>query len=288
MKYGFIEAHREEFSVRRMCRVLEVSPSGYYRFRRQGQNQREQENERLLEKIRLVHRQSRGNYGSPKVVRKLHAEGERCNHKRVEKLMRGNGIRSKRARKFKATTNSKHSLPVAENLLGREFTVTRPNEVWCGDITYIRTDEGWLYLAVFLDLYSRAVVGWSMGERMTSQLVVDALLMGISRRGRVVSPLVHTDRGSQYAGSAFREQLKIYLCRQSMSRKGNCWDNAVSESFFSALKLELVHQRRFRTREEARDEVFDYIEVFYNRERIHSAAGYLSPAEYEEKYKRAA
>lgn len=288
MKYGFIEAHREEFSIRTMCRVLEVSASGYYQFRGRGPSRREQESERLLGKIRLVHQQSRGNYGSPKVVRKLRMEGESCNHKRVEKLMRGNGIRAKRARKFKATTNSTHTLPVADNLLGRKFTVTRPNEVWCGDITYIWTDEGWLYLAVLLDLYSRAVVGWSMGERMTSQLVVDALIMGIGRRGRAVSPLVHTDRGSQYASQAFREQLEIYLCRQSMSRKGNCWDNAVSESFFSALKLELVHQRRFRSRREARDEVFDYIEVFYNRERIHSAAGYLSPAEYEEGYKRAA
>jgi transposase InsO family protein len=288
VRYGFIDEHRDEFNVLTMCRVLEVSPSGSDRFRDRPPSQREKENERLLEKMRAIHEESRKNYGSPKVHRKLRQSGEQCKHKRVEKLMKENGIRAKRARKFRATTNSNHSDPVAGKVLERRFTVSQADEVWCGDITYIWTDEGWLYLAVFIDLYSRMVVGWSMSERMTSQLVVDALEMGISRRGRAVSPLIHSDRGSQYASSSFREQLEIYLCRQSMSRKGNCWDNAVSESFFSALKLELVHHSRFRTRQEAVDQVFDYIEVFYNRKRIPSAAANLSPAEYEEQYRRAA
>ena len=242
----------------------------------------------MLQEIRQVHEQSRRNYGSPKVCQTLRANGEACNHKRVERLMRENGIRAKRARKFKATTNSKHNQPVAENVLARQFTVEEPNKVWCGDITYIWTDEGWVYLAVFLDLYSRLVVGWSMSERMTSDLVVDALMMGMGRRGRAVNPLIHSDRGRQYASTIFRERLAAWECLQSMSRKGNCWDNAVSESFFSGLKLELVHHERFRTRQEAIDKTFDYIEVFYNRQRIHAAVGYKTPAEYEEQNNRAA
>jgi putative transposase len=270
-----------------MCRVLEVSASGYYRWRNRLQSDRVQENDRLIEKIRLIHRESRNNYGSPKVHRRLRQEGELCNHKRVERLMRENSIRAKRVKKFKMTTNSRHSEPVAENVLGRAFKVSEPDLVWVSDITYIWTDEGWLYLAVFVDLFSRMVVGWSMSERMTSELVEDAFLMGQHRRGGV-SPMIHSDRGSQYASAAFRGRLEGWKCRQSMSRKGNCWDNAVAESFFSALKLELVHDKRFNKRQEAVDEVFDYIEVFYNRSRIHSASEYLSPVEYEERFKPAA
>jgi transposase InsO family protein len=202
--------------------------------------------------------------------------------------MRVNGIRAKRVKKFKLTTNSRHSEPVADNLLDRAFKASEPDKAWVSDITYIWTDEGWLYLAVFLDLFSRLVVGWSISERMTSELIEDAFHMGQHRRGLRVSPLIHSDRGSQYASSSFREQLKVYYCQQSMSRRGNCWDNAVAESFFSALKLELIHDERFESRWEAKGKIFDYIEVFYNRSRIHSATGYLSPAEYEEKYKRAA
>lgn len=239
-------------------------------------------------KIRLIHRESRNNYGSPKVHRRLRQEGELCNHKRVERLMREKGIRAKRVKKFKATTNSRHSDPVADNVLARAFRVSEPNLVWVSDITYIWTDEGWLYLAVFVDLFSRIVVGWSMSETMTSELVVAAFEMGQRRRGGGVYPMIHSDRGSQYASTVFRERLEASRCRQSMSRRGNCWDNAVAESFFSALKLEVVHQSRFKGRQEAVDEVFDYIEVFYNRRRIHSANEYLSPVEYEERFKPAA
>lgn len=201
--------------------------------------------------------------------------------------MRENSIRAKRVKKFKVTTNSRHNEPVADNVLARAFRVSKPDLVWVSDVTYIWTDEGWLYLAIFLDLFSRMIVGWSMSERMTSELVVDAFLMGQQRRGGVC-PMIHSDRGSQYASTAFRERLEAWKCQQSMSRKGNCWDNAVAESFFSALKLELVQEKRFNKRQEAVDEVFDYIEVFYNRSRIHSANEYLSPVEYEERFKPAA
>lgn len=288
MKYGFIVQHQGQFSIQAMCRVLGVSASGYYRWCRQPKSKRVKENERLLCKIRQLHTRSRNHYGSPKIYRSLRQSGEACNHKRVERLMRENGLAAKRVKKFKVTTNSDHLEPVADNLLDRQFKVGEPNKVWVSDITYVWTDEGWLYLAIFLDLYSRMVVGWSMSERMTAELVVAAFEMGQSRRGGGVSPLVHSDRGSQYASAAFREQLAAYDCRQSMSRRGNCWDNAVAESFFGVLKLELVYEERFKGRQEARDRIFEYIEVFYNRCRMHSAANYLSPAEYEEKFKPAA
>ncbi len=283
-----MKEHRERFSVAGMCRALEVSASGYYRWRSQLPSQREKENERLLEKIRVVHQESRMSYGSPKVHRKLRQAGEQVNHKRVERLMREHGIKAKRATKLKRTTTSRHCLPVAENVLGRRFKVSMPNEVWVSDITYLRTDEGWLYLAVFLDLYSRLVVGWAVSTELTSGFVEDAFLMGQHRRGQAVSPLIHSDRGSQYASSSFRGRLAAWDCPQSMSRKGNCWDNAVAESFFSVLKSELVHHERFRTRQEAKDKLFDYIEVFYNRSRIHSATGYHAPAEYEREFQQAA
>lgn len=288
MKYGFIREHKDEFNILTMCLVLEVSASGYYRFRERPQSEREKENQRLVEKIRAIHEQSRKNYGSPKVYQRLRQDGEECNHKRVERLMKEHEIRAKRTRKFKATTNSKHTLPVAENLLNREFQPAAPDQAWAGDITYVWTEEGWLYLAVFIDLFSRMVVGWSMSARMTSELVEAALAMGVARRGGRAPLLVHTDRGSQYASASFRRLVEQLFSTQSMSRKGNCWDNAVSESFFSALKLELVHDERFGTRREATMAIFDYIEVFYNRSRIHSATGYLSPAEYEERFNRAA
>ena len=288
MKYGFICQHQAEFSIQAMCRVLEVSASGYYRWRSQPKSQRAKENEELLGKIRQLHTRSRNHYGSPKIYRSLRQSGEVCNHKRIERLMRENGILARRVKKFKVTTNSNHREPVAENLLDRQFTVCQPDKVWVSDITYVWTDEGWLYLAIFLDLYSRLVVGWSMSERMTTELIISAFQMGQARRARRVSPMVHSDRGSQYASVMFREGLAAYDCQQSMSRRGNCWDNAVAESFFSTLKLELIYEERFSNRQEARDRIFEYIEVFYNRSRIHSAANYLSPAEYEEKFKSAA
>jgi putative transposase len=284
VKYGFIAEHKQEFSIRAMCRVLEVSPSGYYRWCSQPHSKRAQENDRLLGKIRALHSESRQNYGSPKIYRRLRQQAEACNDKRVERLMSNNGIRAKRVKKFKVTTNSRHSEPVADNILARGFKVCEPDKVWDSDITYVWTDEGWLYLAVFLDLLSRMVVGWSMSETMSSELIVEAFLMGQGRRGGV-RPLVHSDRGSQYASSRFRDELAANGCQQSMSRRGNCWDKAVAESFFRVLKLELVHNEKYMKRQEAQDSIFEYMEVFYNRRRIHSAVGYHTPAEYEEKYK---
>jgi putative transposase len=199
--------------------------------------------------------------------------------------MKEHGITAKRVKKFTRTTSSGHSLPIAPNVLERNFSVARPDLVWTSDITYIWTQEGWLYLAVFLDLYSRLVVGWAVSDQLHTRIIEEAFMVGQSRRGGGVSPLVHSDRGSQYASAAFRERLAAWDCPQSMSRKGNCWDNAVTESFFGILKKEMVHHERFATRQEAKDKLFDYIEVFYNRMRIHSAASYFAPAEFEARYR---
>jgi transposase InsO family protein len=268
-----------------MCRALEVSPAGYYRWRGRKPSQRAEENERLVKKIKAVHAASRGIYGSPKIHRLLRRDGETVNHKRVARLMKEQDIKAKRVKKAKRTTDSRHSLPVAENVLARDFTATRPDKVWTSDITYVWTAEGWLYLVVFLDLYSRMVVGWAVSESLKAGFVEAAFLAGQQRRGRAVSPLAHSDRGSQYASASFRERLLAWGCVQSRSRKGNCWDNAVTESFFGVLKAEMIHHERFATRQEARDKLFDCIEVFYNRMRIYSAADYFAPAEYEARYR---
>lgn len=219
------------------------------------------------------------------MYRKLRLEGEVVSRKRIARLMREQGRRARRVKKSRRTTDSRHTLRVAENVLARQFRATRPDEVWTSDITYVRTQEGWLYLVVFLDLYARLVVGWAVSESLEARFVERAFLQGQGRRGRAVSPLVHSDRGCQYASAAFRERLAAWGCAQSMSRKGNWWDNAVTESFFGNLKSEMVHHERFATRQEAKDKLFDYIEVFYNRMRIHSANDYFAPAEYEARYR---
>ena len=264
-----------------MCRVLKVSRSGYYAWRGRPASERDAENRRLLDRIRIVYKKSRKTYGSPRVHSQLVLDGEKCSRGRVERLMSANGIRAKGRRKFVATTDSKHDLPVAENLLDREFSVEEPNRVWISDITYIPTDEGWLYLAGVLDLCSRTAVGWSMSESLERHLVMDALEMAHRRRKPGRGLIHHSDRGSQYASHDYRKLLSDYGMQMSMSRKGNCWDNAVMESFFGTLKKELVHHRRYRSREEARREIFEFIEVFYNRQRLHSSLGYLPPLEYE-------
>ena len=281
MRYAFIAAHFTQFPMRLMCRALEVSRSGYYAWRKRPASRRSMKNRLLLERIKEVHKNSRKTYGSPRVHRQLLAEGERCGRGRVERLMSANGIRAKQKRKFVATTDSKHDLPVAENILQREFHVEEPNRVWLSDITYIPTDEGWLYLAGVLDLCSRTAVGWSMGESLETGLVLDALKMAHQRRRPGDGLIHHSDRGSQYASDDYGDLLKSYGMQMSMSRKGDCWDNAVMESFFGTLKKELVHHRKYRTRAEARQDIFEFIEVFYNRERIHSSLGYMSPAAYE-------
>lgn len=263
-----------------MCRVLEVSTSGYYDWRhRPAPSNRD--DERVLVEIKAIHAASKRRYGSPRVHRTLRDRGIRCSEKRVARLMQEHGIRARRVRRFKATTDSKHTLPVAENVLERQFEVNLPNARWAADITYIWTGQGWLYLAVVMDLFSRRIVGWSMQETLARSLVISALAMALRAR-RPDSGLVHhSDRGSQYASLDYQELLRGAGCTCSMSRKGNCWDNAPVESFFSTLKMELVHERRYRTREEARMEVFEFIEVWYNRERLHSSLGYLSPVAYE-------
>ena len=281
MRCEFIEAHRREFEIGIMCRVLRVSLSGYYAWRTRGESRRSRKNRGLLVEIRAVHAESKMRYGSPRIHGELRARGRECNEKRVARLMREDGLRSRRSRKFKATTDSKHSFPVAPNLLNREFEVSGPDEVWVSDITYIATREGWLYLAIVLDLFSRRIVGWSMSHRMTRALALNALSAAISSRNPEPGLLHHSDRGSQYASGDYRKLLDRHKMVCSMSRKGDCWDNAVAESFFSSYKVELVYEEDFETREEARAKTFEYIEAFYNSTRRHSTIGYLSPVEYE-------
>jgi transposase InsO family protein len=264
-----------------MCRVLGVSRSSYYEWRKGRVSQRLLRHQQLLAEIKKIHEESRGNYGSPRITRELRKKGIVVNEKTVAALMKEHGIQAKHKKKFKATTDSNHKLPIAKNRLKRDFKANKPNQAWVSDITYVRTDEGWLYLATFIDLFSRKVVGWSMSDRMTADLVVNAFRMAIFRQKRKAPKLVHSDRGSQYASEAFRKELKAHRCKRSMSRKGDCWDNAVAESFFGTLKTELVHHEKYKTREQARLSIFDYIETFYNRRRIHSYLNYVSPDDFE-------
>ena len=281
MKYQFVRDHSGQFPVRRMCRVLRVSPSAYYAWRGRPESRRMREDRRLLVEIKAIHLAKRETYGSPRIHAELKAQGLRLGEKRVARLMRDNDIRAKQKQRFKATTNSKHSHPVAPNLMERDFTASAPNQKWVADITYIPTREGWLYLAAILELYSRLVVGWSMAGRMTRRLVLGALDMAVGRRQPGPGLIHHSDRGSQYACGDYQNALKAHGMVCSMSRKGDCWDNAPMESFFHTLKTELVHHRDYRTRWEARADIFEYIEVFYNRDRRHSALGFITPAEYE-------
>lgn len=271
-----------------MCRVFKVSRSGYYAWLKRPESRRKIQNRELLKKIRKVHKVSRGTYGSPRITKALKKEGIACGRNRVARLMRENGIAAKTKRKYKATTNSKHNYPVAENLVNQNFTVNQPNQVWVADITYIATDEGWLYLAAVEDLFQRKIVGWAMDSTMTRQLVLDALKQAVWRYQPLAGLIHHSDRGSQYASHEYQKALKDYKMIGSMSRKGNCYDNACMESFFGTLKRELIYGTRFRTRAEARQAIFEYIEVFYNRIRLHSALGYMSPVEYEQIFKAAA
>jgi len=276
-----IERHRGLYPLVMMCRLLEVRRNTYYAWRRRPESRRVKEDRRLVMEIEVSHRASDRSYGSPRVHEDLQEQGLRCGRKRVARLMRENGIRAKQARRYKVTTDSDHNHPVAANLLDRQFDVDGPDRVWTADITYIRTREGWLYLAVILDLFSRRVVGWSMSNRVDGQLTLGALRMARSRRRPQVGLLHHSDRGSQYACRDYRVVLEQHGMICSMSRKGDCWDNAVSESFFKTLKAERVNDRDYWTREEAKTDIIDYIERFYNRKRRHSYLGYISPVEYE-------
>jgi len=281
MKYWFMDQHSSTHGVQKMCRIIGASRSGYYRWKIQPQSRRQKENEKILMEIKESHKNSRRAYGSPRIVEDLKAKGMKCGKNRVARLMKIHGIVGKAKKKFKATTNSNHALPVAENLLNQNFTAEKPNTVWLSDITYVPTLEGWLYLVVILDLFSRQIVGWAMSDRLTSGFVVKALYQAIGRRHPGSGCIFHSDRGIQYASADCRDVLMAYGFIQSMSRKGNCYDNAVAESFFHTLKTEHVYDYRYETRAEARQSIFEYIEMFYNRKRRHSALGYRSPISFE-------
>jgi putative transposase len=280
--FSFIERHQDAWPVTLMCNTLGVSPAGFYAWLQRPISEQQQRRDALLVEIRAIHAQVKQRYGSPRIHAELQANGVECCVNTVAKLMHDNDIRSKTARKFRNTTDANHPLPVADNILDRQFDPAGPNEKWVGDITYILTREGWLYLAVIEDLYSRKVVGWAMADHMQSRLVVDALEMAVARRLPGEGLLAHTDRGSQYASDHYQSLLKKHGIECSMSGVGQCWDNAPMESFFASLKKELVHHEDYQTRAEARASIVEYIEMFYNNRRRHSSLGYVSPVAYEQ------
>ena len=281
MRYCAIQEHDRRYPIRLMCRALTVSPAGYYAWAHRPESDRSVHNRTLLSAIRVIHRESRETYGSPSIWDALVKRGHEVGDNRIARLMRVDGIRAKTVKKWRATTDSDHTWPVATNILNRQFQVEQPNQVWAGDLTYVWTTEGWLYLAVVLDLYSRAVIGWAMGSRLTVDLAERALTMALTHRKPTAGLLHHSDRGSQYAAHRYQRLLGEHGITPSMSRTGNCWDNACVESFFGTLKRELVYHRHYTTRDEATQDIFEYIEVFYNRRRRHSTLGYDSPAEFE-------
>jgi transposase InsO family protein len=283
VRYQFITDHQSEHRITAMCRALQVSRSGYYAWQARPESDRARRNHRLLARIRHIHTRSREAYGILKTWRALREQGETCGHNRVARLRRLHGIEARRRRRFRTGQAARHNVPAAPNLLQRQFTVKAPDRVWAGDITFIPTREGWLYLAVLLDLYSRKVVGWSMSEKQNQQLAIQALAMAVEHRQPNPGLLHHTDQSPLYATPAYREIQKAHHMIPSMSRKGDCYDNAVAESFFSNLKNELTWDRDFKTRSEARSAIFEWIEGFYNRERMHETLDYVSPVRYEER-----
>jgi len=277
-----MRAHQDQFKVSRMCRALQISRSGYYGWRNRKESKRSEQNRTVLVEIRNVHEESREAYGAVKTWRELNAQGIVCGRHRVARLRQQAGIEARRKRRFRITTQSRAGVIGAENKLNQCFEVGKVDWAWVGDIMFIATASGWLYLAVLLDLYSRRVVGWAMSERIDQQLVLDALNMALGQCRPPAGLIHHTDQGRQYSSTAYVETLKKHGMVQSMSRRGNCYDNAAAESFFSSLKNELVNHCSFRTRDEARSAVFEYIEVFYNRQRRHQSLNYVSPADYEQ------
>ena len=288
MKYAFIQRHRRVWPISVQCRVLGVSVSGYHEHfvRRASEAQRRHlSDDALLVHIKAIHAETRGGYGWPRIWKELLARGIRVGKERVQKLMQLHGIRARGKRRFKVTTDSNHDLPISPNLLNREFIVAERDKVWAGDITYIATDEGWLFLAVVIDLFSRQVVGWAMRPDMTRDIVIDALRMAWFKRhpGKQAGLIFHSDRGSQYASHDFREVLKEYGITSSMSRRGNCWDNACSETLFGSLKVERLHGQRFETRRQAMDETIAWL-LWYNSTRLHSTLAYVSPMQFEQNW----
>jgi len=283
VRYQFIKEQQEYFSLAALCRAMQVGRSGFYAWRQRQKSERQNQNEILTEQIRAAHEESDQTYGSPRIYSELQEAGIACSQKRVARLMRLSQISAMRPKRFVVTTDSDHALPVADNLLARLFTAEAPDTKWTADITYLWTGQGWLYLAVILDLFSRRIVGWAMDQTIDRTLVLSALDMAILGRKPASDLLCHSDRGSQYASGDYQHRLQEAGIVCSMSRRGNCWDNAPTESFFATLKKELVHRTHFESREQARGAVFRWIEVWYNRKRRHSTLGYLSPEAFERK-----
>lgn len=284
MRYTFIKEYRGEWAVKLMAKILEVSLSGYYDWLKRPKSKRAEEDEILTEKIVMFHCGSRFTYGSPRIHKDLKAAGYKLGRKRVARLMRAAGLKGKRKRKYRTTTNSKYSRPKADNLVKQKFDAVAPDTLWASDITYIPTHEGWLYLAVTLDLFSRKVVGWAFLDRLTDDLTLSALNMATRQRRSPAELIHHSDQGSQYASNGFRSHLETAGIQQSMSGKGNCYDNAMAESFFATLKTEEVDAASYETRQQAKTSIFSYIEGFYNPKRRHSSLSYLSPDEFERLY----
>lgn len=281
MRYTFIQQHKKAYPVTVMCHALEVSTSGYYDWCKAGSGPQAQSNHALDAHITQVFHQHKKRYGSPRITEELQAQGIPCSENRVTRRMRIMALKACQSSKFKVTTDSEHNKPVAPDMLQRDFTASSANQKWVSDITYIWTGEGWLYLAVVLDLYSRAVIGWSIQTRMTQQLVCDALTMALFRRGFPKGVIVHSDRGSQYCSKRYQKLLKLNKLKCSMSRKGCCYDNAAMESYFHTLKVESVYRETYHTREQAKQSIFEYIEIYYNRQRRHSAIGNQIPMMFE-------
>jgi putative transposase len=286
VRYLFIKEHQEQFSLSALCRAMQVCRGGFYAWRKRGKSTRQLENEILTEQIQTAFGESRETYGSPRIFADFQEAGVACGEKRIARLMRLAKIRAVRPRRFVVTTDSDHDLPIAENLLDRMFGAETPDTRWSADITYIWTGQGWLYLAVILDLFSRRVVGWAMDQTIERSLVLSALDMAIVSRRPGQDLLCHSDRGSQYASGDYQKRLEDAGIICSMSRRGNCWDNAPSESFFASLKKEMVYRTRFETRQQARSAIFEWIEVWYNRKRRHSTLGYMSPEAFERQHQQ--
>ena len=282
LRYRFIDAHKKIWPVRLMSRVLDVSTSGYYEWRQRPESKQNQSNRVLDSHIREVYDEHKQRYGVPRITDELRDRGLQCSENRVARRMKSLGLKGIQAKKFKRTTDSDHDQPVAPDLIKQDFTALSANQKWVSDMTYVWTDEGWLYLAVIMDLYSRAIVGWSMGNRMTQQLMCDALTMALFRRGFPKEVIIHSDRGSQYSSKLYQGLIQNMGLRSSMGRRATCYDNAAMESFFHALKVEFIHRKRYKTRQSAKGATFEYIEIYYNRKRRHSAIGNKIPMQFEQ------
>lgn len=281
MKFKFVRDHQHAFDVYDMCHILKVSRSGYYGWRNRPKSKCELSNERLLIHILAAYRKGRKSYGSPKITKELKEQGISCSKNRVARLMHKHNIKSKYIKRYKVTTRSNHSFPIHDNLLNQQFKVNKPNKVWVSDITYIRTINGWLYLAIILDLFSRKIVGWSIRNHLKAELVISAFKNAVKQRKPPSGLIFHSDRGIQYACTDFQNLLETYGMQCSMSKKGDCYDNACAESFFHVLKTELIHEMQLMNQNEIESRIFEYIEIFYNRIRRHSTINYLSPVAFE-------